>query len=55
MQNGVTLHTPSLTLELLAQKFGDRMNFYEFFLFGYMKDNICAATRQQFKKGHFFL
>ena len=60
MQDGATPHTANATLELLAQKFGDRvisrrtdnpwaahspdLNPYDFFLWGYAKDNIYAGN-----------
>ena len=60
MQDGATPHTANATLELLAQKFGDRMicrktnnpwaahspdlNPCDFFLWGYAKDNIYAGN-----------
>lgn len=58
MQYDATSHTTSTALELLAQKFGYRviyqrtdnpwaapdLNPYDFFLWGYLKDNVYASN-----------
>ena len=62
MQDGATPHTANATLELLRQKFGDRvisrrtdipwaahspdLNPLDFFLWGYAKDNVYADNPQ---------
>ena len=62
MQDGATPHTANATLELLRQKFGDRvisrrtdipwaahspdLNPLDFFLWGYPKDNVYADNPQ---------
>ena len=62
MQDGATPHTANATLELLRQKFGDRvisrrtdipwaahspdLNPLDFFLWGYDKDNVYADNPQ---------